>query len=146
MTRAALRDVLKEQGGWDVIHFSGHGLAAGLVLEKPDGTADLVKSEELLELLRPGRSRLKWVTLSACLSAARTVEETLRWLGLEPKLVSKDEATAGRSERELAAVARALVREPRLRRAGDALTRWATSSRSSWARSCTMGCSRTSCR
>jgi hypothetical protein len=32
--------------------FSGHGLAAGLVLEKPDGSSDLVKSEELLDLLR----------------------------------------------------------------------------------------------
>ena len=35
-------------------------------------------------MLRPGRGRLKWVTLSACLSAAATVAETLRWLGLEP--------------------------------------------------------------
>ena len=33
--------------------------------------------------VRPARGRLKWVTLSACLSAVGTVEETLRWLGVE---------------------------------------------------------------
>jgi CHAT domain len=111
VTRDALREIHKEQGGWDIIHFSGHGLAAGLVLEKPDGSSDLVKSEELIELLRPGRARLKWVTLSACLSAARSVDETLRWLGLEPKQSAPTEAADDPPNGKLGAVARELVRE-----------------------------------
>ncbi|MFO1432111.1 MAG: CHAT domain-containing protein [Candidatus Competibacteraceae bacterium] len=84
VTRKALGDMLAEGDGWDLVHFSGHGQAAELVLEHPDGRPDTVSSADLVKLLRPGRGRLKWVTLSACLSAAVTVEETLRWLGLEP--------------------------------------------------------------
>lgn len=75
----------REGPGWDVLHFSGHGLASRLVLECEDGSPDFIDATELLDLLRPARGRLKWVTLSACLSAAATVEETLRWLGLEPR-------------------------------------------------------------
>ncbi|HEX8202600.1 MAG TPA: CHAT domain-containing protein [Isosphaeraceae bacterium] len=105
-TRAALRDILKDQGGWDVIHFSGHGLAAGLVLEKPDGTTDLVKSDELLDLLRPGRSQLKWVTLSACLSASRTIAETRRWLDLEPRRADEGGDADDPSPRDLYRTAR----------------------------------------
>ena len=111
VTRDALKEILKEQGGWDIIHFSGHGLATGLVLEKPDGSSDRVNSDELLGLLRPGRGRLKWVTLSACLSAARTVDETLRWLGLEPKHTALNVATDEPPKGKLGAVARVLVRE-----------------------------------
>jgi hypothetical protein len=32
VTRHALKEILKEHGGWDIIHFSGHGLTAGLLL------------------------------------------------------------------------------------------------------------------
>ena len=111
VTRDALKEILKEQGGWDIIHFSGHGLAAGLALEKSDGSSDVVTSDELLDLLRPGRARLKWVTLSACLSAARTVDQTLRWLGLKPKQSDPTGATDNPSNGKLGAVARELVRE-----------------------------------
>ena len=37
VTRAALGSLLAEGDGWDVVHFSGHGLAATLVLEQADG-------------------------------------------------------------------------------------------------------------
>lgn len=84
VTRKALKTLLRDGPGWDVVHFSGHGLAARLILETDDGTADSVETTELIDLLRPTRKRLKWVTFSSCLSAAATVEETLRWLGLEP--------------------------------------------------------------
>ena len=143
VTREALTDILKQRGGWDVIHFSGHGLAAGLVLEKADGTADLVPSDELIDLLRPGRARLKWVTLSACSSAARTVAETLQWLGLEPK--RQDKVAAEGSQRELPAVARALVASWAVRCSACA-TRWGTSSPSGSVRRFMRGCSTTSCR
>jgi hypothetical protein len=76
--------MLSEGDGWDILHFSGHGLASQLILEKEDGSPDHVTTPDLLELLRPARDRLRWVTLSACLSAAATAAETLRWLGLEP--------------------------------------------------------------
>jgi hypothetical protein len=105
VTRDSLKQVLADGDGWDVVHFSGHGLEAHLVLEKPDGTVDLVPSNELVKLLRPARGRLKWVTLSACLSAAATVEETLAWLGVEPKRGPAPTTKTG----ELQTVARALV-------------------------------------
>ena len=112
VTRQALEQILEEGEGWDVVHFSGHGLEAHLILEKEDGTADKVPSKELLKLLRPARGRLKWVTLSACLSAAATVEETLLWLGLEPRRAEAAiaaEQAAG--EKVLPALARTLVHD-----------------------------------
>src|ERR1019366_4297524 len=69
------------------------------------GTIDLVPSNELVKLLRPARGRLKRVTLWACLSAAATVEETLRWLGVEPKAGPAPAAATG----QLQTVASALV-------------------------------------
>ncbi|MGH9721338.1 MAG: CHAT domain-containing protein [Bryobacteraceae bacterium] len=105
VTRAALEAMLQEGEGWDVVHFSGHGLAAHLILEKADGKLDKVPSNEFVKLLRPTRGRLKWVTLSACLSAAATVEETLRWLGVEPHR----ETAPAAGTRELQTVAQALV-------------------------------------
>ncbi len=82
VTRDVLRDVLEEAEGWDIIHFSGHGRENILVLEKEDGTQDTIPSDDLVKLLNPARNQIKLVTLSACLSAAATIEETLRWLGL----------------------------------------------------------------
>ncbi len=79
-TRESLQEALVEGEGWDLIHFSGHGDKAMLILEKPDGSHDEVSSEELGSLLSLACGRLKLVTLSACLSAAVTVQETLKWL------------------------------------------------------------------
>src|SRR5262245_34938679 len=62
VTREILGDVLEDGEGWDVMHFSGHGLPAGLLLEKPDSTQDRVSVRELEGLLRPARSRLSLVT------------------------------------------------------------------------------------
>ena len=50
---------------------------------------------DLVDLLRPTRKRLKWVTLSACLSAAATADETLRWMGLDPARLRQPEDAAG---------------------------------------------------
>jgi len=125
VTREALKTILKEGEGWDLIHFSGHGLASQLVLEKADGTQDTVDVPALIELLRPARRRLKWVTLSACWSGAATVAETLRWLGLEPHrdlvaeephpgkkpAADQDEEDEGKDKPKLTSVASALVRE-----------------------------------
>ncbi|HEY7202578.1 MAG TPA: AAA family ATPase, partial [Candidatus Dormibacteraeota bacterium] len=68
----------------DVVHFSGHGLAGGLVLETEEGSRDLVEAGDLIELLHPARDQLELVTLFSCLSAASTAASTLRRLGLPP--------------------------------------------------------------
>ena len=73
----------------------------------------MISSERLVDLLRPARARLKWVTLSACLSAAATAEETRRWLSLERARVEVIPAHPRRTvepRRRLSAVAEALVR------------------------------------
>jgi len=112
VTREALREVLEEGEGWDIMHFSGHGLRAGLMLEQPDGTQDQVTTDDLEKLLRPARGRLKLVTLSSCLSAAATIEETLRWLGIQPPpLTPPPSSGAEPEEGAIPAVARALVRD-----------------------------------
>ncbi|HII05984.1 MAG TPA: CHAT domain-containing protein, partial [Methanotrichaceae archaeon] len=93
VTRKNLRDALEEGEGWDMVHISGHGKQGAVVLENPDGTMDEVSSEDLADLLSLARGRLKFVTLSSCLSAAATLEETLNWLKIP---VSKEvkEATS----------------------------------------------------
>jgi hypothetical protein len=39
VTRDSLRDALQEGDGWDVVHFSGHGLPGSLILESREGSA-----------------------------------------------------------------------------------------------------------
>jgi hypothetical protein len=95
VTRQSLRTMLTIGNGWDVIHFSGHGLPGLLTLEKPDGTADQFSSTELADLLRDAGQRLKLVVLSACHSAAASIEQTLNWLGI----VTRAAALPGESER-----------------------------------------------
>ena len=96
VTRDILADVLAEGEGWDLIHFSGHGKRATLILEKPGGSHDQVSSLDFTELLANASGRLKLVTLSACLSAAATIEETLDWLKLrKPNDARKAEYSKG---------------------------------------------------
>lgn len=83
VTRERLREVLLEGDGWDMVHISGHGLPAGLLLEQSDGRQDLVSSAELVELLAPARQQIKLVTVSSCSSAALAVAEHLRLLGID---------------------------------------------------------------
>jgi hypothetical protein len=83
-TRQSLQEALEEGEGWDLIHFSGHGDIDTLILENPDGSHDPVTSEELGDLLSLASGRLKLVILSACLSAAATIQETLAWLKIKP--------------------------------------------------------------
>jgi tetratricopeptide (TPR) repeat protein len=86
VTRDSLRDALQDEDGWDVIHFSGHGLPGSLVLETPEGRPDLISSNDVAQLLQESGKRLKLVVLSACLSAATSIQQTLSWLGLaEPR-------------------------------------------------------------
>ncbi|GGL94346.1 hypothetical protein GCM10010129_42850 [Streptomyces fumigatiscleroticus] len=81
VTRQALRAVLAEPRGWDLVHISGHGTPGELLLETEAGGPDRIPAAELAELLAPARG-LGLVTLSACWSAALTVREQRRALGL----------------------------------------------------------------
>lgn len=82
-TRQLLADVLQEAPGWDVMHFSGHGLEGELILEKPDGKADRIDAKDLAGLLRPASARLKLLTLSACYSGAADVRAARAQIGLD---------------------------------------------------------------
>ncbi|MGH8903906.1 MAG: CHAT domain-containing protein, partial [Egibacteraceae bacterium] len=82
VTRDRLAEMLLEADGWDVVHLSGHGLPAGLLLEHTDGRTDLISSPDLVDLLAPGRGQVKLVTVSSCSSAALTAAEHLRLLGI----------------------------------------------------------------
>lgn len=85
VTRDRLRHVAEEGESWDIVHISGHGVEAGLLLEGEDGTPDLVSSAELADLLEPTAGRVKLVTVSSCSSAARLAAAHLRMLGLVPE-------------------------------------------------------------
>ena len=93
VTRDSFRDVLQDGDGWDLLHFSGHGLPGSLVLEKPDGRLDPISGGEVADLLRQSGRRLKLVVLSSCLSAAASIEQTLSWLNIET--ARTDAAAAG---------------------------------------------------
>ncbi|MCR3752775.1 CHAT domain-containing protein [Lentzea californiensis] len=83
-TRERLAEALLEQEGWDVVHLSGHGLPAGVLLETSSGERDRVSSTELVDLLELASGQIKLVTLSACSSAAVTADEQLSLLGITP--------------------------------------------------------------
>lgn len=95
VTRQRLREILAEEDGWDLIHISGHGAPGQLLLETDDGSPDAIGPTELADLLAVARRRLKLVTLSACWSAAPSVEGRL--LGL---YADDDEPAERRRQRQ----------------------------------------------
>jgi hypothetical protein len=109
-TRQRLEDALLDAPGWDVVHLSGHGLPAGLVLEHDTGRHDLITTADLVDLLDLAADQIKLVTLSACESAAVTAAEHLRLLGLDPPVRADppDTAPAGPLPAVAAEVARRL--------------------------------------
>ncbi|MEV0563569.1 CHAT domain-containing protein [Dactylosporangium sp. NPDC050588] len=80
-TRQELINKMWLRQGPDVLHISAHGTAGGLVLESESGGRDLVGTDDLVELLRPGKNQLKLVVLSACESGAG-LAEAAAWAGL----------------------------------------------------------------
>jgi tetratricopeptide (TPR) repeat protein len=114
VTRKSLCDALQEGDGWDVVHFSGHGLPGSLILETPEGRADPISSDDVAQLLRQSGRRLKLVVLSACLSAATSIQQTLSWLGLteaprDAAAAPEPSDAAERAPKAAPTVARALV-------------------------------------
>jgi esterase/lipase superfamily enzyme/tetratricopeptide (TPR) repeat protein len=115
-TYEALERILAHGDGWDIVHFAAHGRAASLILETRDGRRRLVTSDEIVALLRGTRRRLRWVTLSTCLSGADVVSETRTWLGLEPEredpeIERAESGAAANIERQLPGLARAIMHE-----------------------------------
>ena len=112
VTRQRLREVLREEEGWDLIHVSGHGAPGELRLEAEDGSADPVSAAELADLLNLARARVKLVTLSACSSGAPTLAEQRRLLGLpapEPSAGAEEHAGRPADERPAGGLAAELA-------------------------------------
>jgi hypothetical protein len=85
VTRALLRDVLAEAEGWDIIHISGHGAPGELLLETADGMPDQVSATQLADMLFTAREHVRLITIAACWSAAESVADQRRRLGLPIK-------------------------------------------------------------
>jgi CHAT domain len=113
VTRQRIAEIIDSGDGWDVLHLAGHGGPRQFLLEQADGSPDLLTVTDLIELLRPSRHRLKLAFVSACESAAETVAETLRLVGLDDQAGEAAEAgpDPGQAETEASGVARALVRD-----------------------------------
>jgi hypothetical protein len=82
VTRGRLRAVLQETEGWNIIHISGHGAPAELLLETDAGQPDRVAADDLASLLDLARERVALVTVSACWSGALAIAEQRRLLDL----------------------------------------------------------------
>lgn len=67
-TRQTFRQACTDPSGWGVVHVSGHGEAAGIILETPDSAPDPVSVADLVGLMLPLRDAVNLVTLS-CASA-----------------------------------------------------------------------------
>ena len=65
VTRERLTRVLRDPDGWDIVHFSAHGVAGGLALEAPDGSLDVIGSNGLLRLVGHASPRLRLLVLSS---------------------------------------------------------------------------------
>ena len=102
VTRERLAEIADDRDGWDILHLSGHGLGGAFLLEKPDGSPDVVPTTELVRLLRPVRRRVRLAVVSACESAADTTAETLRLLGLTEQAEALEAAKSKPSGQETA--------------------------------------------
>ena len=111
VTRERLARIAEEGDGWDILHLSGHGGRGLFLLERPDGSPDLVDTAELLDLLRPARRRVKLAVLSACQSAADTTAQALRLVGLADQADAVEAGSGDQSAGAATGLARSLVRE-----------------------------------
>jgi hypothetical protein len=82
-SEARLRAMLREGDGWDIVHFSGHGLASSLSLEDDSGNEVSISAEQVSDLLHLTKARLKLVTLWSCESAESYVRDAKRALGID---------------------------------------------------------------
>jgi tetratricopeptide (TPR) repeat protein len=104
-TRETLEQALNDGDGWDILHFSGHGLNGVLVLEKPDGTSDTITTDELEALLDDVKGRVQLLFLSACLSGATSLSSARRALGLAAMPMRDDQGMPGEETETVQATA-----------------------------------------
>ncbi|GAA0401677.1 hypothetical protein GCM10009530_61960 [Microbispora corallina] len=76
VTRRRLAEAISE-GGWDVLHLSGHGSGGLITLEAEDGGRDPVSGDDLAELLAPLSGVTRLVFASACESATHEARAEL---------------------------------------------------------------------
>ncbi len=74
VTRARLAEQIRSQGGYHIIHWSGHGQHNALELAAPNGVPDQISGTELLALLQEGTAKPPHLCfLSACDSGSSAV-------------------------------------------------------------------------
>jgi tetratricopeptide (TPR) repeat protein len=114
VTRKILGDIAGDGDGWDLLHLSGHGAGGAFLLEKPDGSMDVVSTADLVGLLSPVRGRVRLTVVSACSSAADATARTYRLLGLTEQAQAEEAAASqelAEAATEIPGLARALVRD-----------------------------------
>jgi CHAT domain-containing protein/AAA ATPase-like protein len=111
VTRERLAEIADDGDGWDVLHLSGHGGLGAFLLERQDGSPDLVGTDDLVRLLRPARPRVKLAVVSACQSAADVTAQTLRLIGLPDQAGQVEQAELGEHPGLITGLARALAAE-----------------------------------
>ena len=76
VTRAQLKQQIREHHGYHIMHWSGHGYQNSLELAKPGGTKDILSGEALLELFhQAGGTIPRLCFLSSCNSGNSVVVE-----------------------------------------------------------------------
>lgn len=76
----------------DIVHFSGHGLVNGLILESHEGRPQFVQGEALKELFELFENRIKCVILNACYSSrqAEAISQHIEYvIGMEQPIGDK---------------------------------------------------------
>ncbi|HEX5714918.1 MAG TPA: CHAT domain-containing protein, partial [Thermoanaerobaculia bacterium] len=92
VTRKALKEKVRDAGGYHVVHWSGHGHHNLLELVGEDGKPDLLTGAGLVELFEAAGGFIPhFVFLSACLSG--TLVGVRDWAGLEAALRHGETAT-----------------------------------------------------
>lgn len=89
---AQIHDVRREllDSGYDIVHFSGHGTEAGLLLENESGYARLVPPAALAELLSAYSPPIHCVLLNACYTA----DQGSLLAGAIPHVIAMDQAVS----------------------------------------------------
>lgn len=71
VTRKSIEEQVKKRGGYDIVHWSGHGHHNALELVTADGQPDLISGEELVELFENAGGFIPHlIFLSACHSGS----------------------------------------------------------------------------
>ena len=97
VTRSSLATAVSRRGGYDVIHWSGHGDFDELELCDEQGDRDRLRGGELIDLLsQAGSAPPRLFFLAACLSGSFL--EADRWTALQQQMLDNPEPAASNSD------------------------------------------------